>query len=191
MENKNKLGLIDRVDVVINRGKRAASSFKPRGVFTIEHLRKQADGTMKKIAEYEAHNDVTNGGKDNALDVLFDAATQITTWYMGLVNNSGFTGFADADTMASHAGWTEFITYSQAARVTIVFEAASGQAISNSVTAATFDITASGTLHGIFVTSGSAKSGTTGTLWATAAFAANIPVANTDQLKITYTVSAT
>ena len=69
-------------------------------------------------------------------------------------------------------------------------EAAASQSISNSVTSADFNITASGTIHGIFVTSDNTKSGTTGTLWSTAPFAAPLSVNNGDLLKVTYTLSA-
>lgn len=139
----------------------------------------------------ETFNDITNVGKNYILDVMFNGGTQIAnnSWFIGLISNSSYTGVAAGDTMASHSGWTEFTTYSQSTRVAWGSGAASGQATTNA-TAATFDITSSGTVKGVFVNSVSTKSGTTGTLWATALFAADVPVSNGDQLKITYTVSA-
>jgi hypothetical protein len=53
----------------------------------------------------------------------------------------------------------------------------------------TFTINASATLYGLFISSVSTKSGTTGTLWATAAFTSTKAVSSGDTLKITYTVS--
>jgi len=121
---------------------------------------------------------------------MFNDGTQIanSSWYIALIDNGGFSALSASDTMSSHSGWSEFVTYSQSTRVAWGSGAASGQATTNA-SPATFDITGSGTIYGIFVTSGSAKSGTSGTLWATAGFASTVPVSNGDQLKITYTVS--
>lgn len=156
-----------------------------KGKWVLEHFRNGV-----KINEYAMPNLVTTVGKNHALDVVFRAQTQISAWYIGLVDNTSFTAFDVADTMASHAGWIEFSSgYSQATRVQWSPTAAAAGSITNS-TAAQFDITATAILKGIFVTSGSAKNGTTGTLWSGAAFAANVSVANADQLKLTYTVSS-
>jgi hypothetical protein len=152
----------------------------------IEHYR---DGKLLDI--YSLHNDITNEGKNTILDVMFHDGTQIasTSWYVGLISNSGYSALAAADTMASHGGWTEFTGYTQSTRVAWGPGAASGQSTTNA-SPATFDINATGTLKGIFVTSNSTKSGTTGKLWATGLFAADVPVSNGDQMKITYTVSS-
>lgn len=154
----------------------------PKGVFHIQQIR---DG--KVIADFEAQNGVVNEGKDSILDVYFDAASQITLWYAGLINDPAT--LAAADVMNSHAGWTEFTNYSEATRVTIAFDVAASQSIANGTTSADFNVTASGTLHGIFVVSNNTKSGTTGTLWSTAPFASALAVNNGDLLKVTYTVS--
>lgn len=135
------------------------------------------------------HNDITNVGKDSLLNVYFDAATQLTNWYFGVVNNAAFSAFADADTMSSHAGWAEYTGYDETARVAWAPDAASSQSITNA-TSRTFDINATATLKGIFVTSDSTKSGTSGVLWATAAFSSTVPVTSGDVLKVTYTVNA-
>lgn len=159
-----------------------------RGFYpVIEH----ADKFGKLIGKYSLHNDITNEGKNTILDVMFHDGTQIasTSWYIGLISNSGYSALAAGDTMSSHSGWTEFTGYSQSTRVAWGPGAASGQSTTNA-SPATFDINATGTLKGIFVTSNSTKSGTTGKLWATGLFAADVPVSNGDQMKITYTVSS-
>lgn len=155
----------------------------PKGQFRIQHFDKEGN----LLHDFLADNGVVNEGKDSILNVYFDAASQITLWYAGLINDPAT--LAAADTMASHAGWTEFTNYSEANRVTIAFDAAASQSIANSTTSADFNITASGTLHGIFVVSNNTKSGTTGTLWSTAPFASALPVSNGDLLKVTYTVT--
>lgn len=149
----------------------------------VEHIR---NGEV--IAVYDTQNGIVDVGINSLLDVGFGAATQITTWYMGLVDNSGFTAFADGDTMSSHTGWNEFTTYSEATRPQWSPAAASARSISNT-TSVDFSINGSGTVKGIFVTSDNVKSGTTGTLWATAAFASNVTVTSGDVLKVTYTIS--
>jgi hypothetical protein len=157
----------------------------------IEHYGRNEDGSLFLKDIYQLHNDITNEGKNTILDVMFKDGTQIasTSWYLGLISNSGYSALAAGDTMSSHTGWTEFTGYSQSTRVAWGPGAASGQSTTNA-TPATFDINATGTLKGIFVTSNSTKSGTTGKLWATGLFAADVPVSNGDQMKITYTVSS-
>lgn len=162
-----------------------SDGINPRGRFIVEH--RDVEGNLK--GEYDITNLVTNGGKDSILNVYFDAAAQITTWYIGLIDNSGYTGIAATDTMASHGGWNEFTTYSETVRQTWGVGASSGQSVTNA-SPATFSINGSGTVKGIFVVSNSTKSGTTGTLWSAALFAANVAVVNGDSLKITYTVNA-
>jgi hypothetical protein len=90
--------------------------------------------------------------------------------------------------MASHAGWTESTDYDEVSRVTWNPDAAASRAVTNSTTV-DFTMNATKTIKGIFITSNNTKGGTTGTLWATAAFSSNASVVATDVLKVTYTVS--
>lgn len=152
-----------------------------RGTLLVRHY--DAQGNLKDT--YKLRNGITNAGKNALLDIMFHAATQITTWYLGLMDNSGYTAEAAADTLASHAGWNEFTNYS-GNRKEWTEGAASSQSITNG-TPVQFDITGSGVIKGIFLAS--ASSGTSGTLWATAAFASTVTVANGDALKVTYTVN--
>ena len=164
----------------------APQGCKPKGRFVVEHYRK---GVL--LDTYEFPNDVTNEGKNTWLDVMFNGGTQIpnNSWYIALINNSGFSALAAADTMASHAGWAEATGYSQSTRVAWGSGAAASQSVTNA-SPAVFDMNATATIYGIFVTSGSAKSGTSGKLWATAGFTSPVPVVNGDQLKVTYTVNS-
>lgn len=165
----------------------AKNGINLRGFYPkIEHYR---GGVLLDV--YSLHNDITNEGKNEILDIMFSDGTQIAaaSWYIGLISNSGYSALAAGDTMGSHGGWTEFTGYTQATRVAWGPGNPASQSITNA-SPATFDINASGTLKGIFVTSNSTKSGTTGKLWATGLFAADVPVSNGDQMKITYTVSS-
>jgi hypothetical protein len=155
------------------------------GRVVAEH--RDLDDRLKAIHEFP--NGIVDEGLDHILDTQFNGGTPITTWLIGLVDNSGFSEFADADVLSSHAGWSESTTYTEANRVTWQSDAASSRAVSNSTTA-DFSINATGNLKGIFVSSNNVKStGNTGTLWSTAAFSSVVATANGDTLKVTYTVS--
>lgn len=154
-----------------------------KGRFAIEHVR-----NGKVIATYDIPNGITDVGLNNLLDVAFHSATQITAWYIGIIDNASFSALAAGDTMASHAGWIESTAYSEPVRQTWGAGSPSARSITNA-SPAVFSINGTATLKGIFVTSVSTKSGTTGTLWSTAAFASNIAVASGDSLRVTYTVS--
>lgn len=155
-----------------------------KGRFHVQHF--DSEGRLKGV--YRVPNGIVDEGINHILETEFNGGTPITTWYMGLVNNAGFSAFANADTMASHAGWTETAAYAEANRP----EWTAGTAASRSITNAStvdFSINATVTIRGIFITSNSTKSGSTGVLWATAAFASNVSATNGDTLKVTYTVS--
>ena len=183
MEMGTNLGFESHVHANMERGREIGTSFKPKGKFRLEHWR---DDVLIGIHEFK--NGVTDVGINNLLDIEFFTTAKISTWYLGVIDNSGFTALAAADTMASHAGWTEFQTYNEANRVTWVTGAASSKSITNA-TPASFNITGTATLNGIFAVSENTKGGTTGILWATGSFVTPIPVVNGDILKITYTVT--
>lgn len=199
-----KLDLEQSADVRVGRNNTTPTGVlsKLRGEFTVEHWR---DG--KRIDCRRFPNGIVNEGKDNLLDVAFDSGTQITTWYLGLIDNANFSALADDDTYddidQAGNGWDEFTDYtdpgngdSATTRPTWDPDQPSAQSITNS-TVRQFDITASGTVKGVFVVGGGANSSdkgdhaSDGTLWATALFSGgDVPVANGDALKVTYTVSA-
>ena len=158
---------------------------KLRGRFVVEH--RDVSGELKGI--YDVPNGIVDEGIEHLLDVGFHGEAAVGTWYIGLVDNSGWTAFADADTLSSHAGWAENTNYTEATRVEWDEAAAATRAITSNATA-DFSINASGNLKGIFITSNNVKdTGNTGTLWSTAAFSAVVATANGDTLKVTYTIS--
>lgn len=168
------------------------------GRFQVEHWR---DG--EHIATQDIHNAIVIEGLNSLLNIMFHNDTQIETWYLSLVDVVNFVTTAASDDYANIDGgnqWEEFKNYEYSANATARAEweedAASGGSISNT-TVATFDITgAGGDVHGILLVGGGTTpdlqgdSANGGTLWATADFAANVNVSATDQLKITYTVTA-
>lgn len=145
-------------------------------------------GHRRVLRKFRFHNTFTTQGLNHTNDVLVNAGTQVTQWYVGLVNNSGFSAFAAADTPSSHTGWTELTSYDEATRVSWAVDPANG-GVSLSTSILTF--TASGTIavKGGFIISVNTKGGTTGTMLATAAFGAvqNLVIGQA----LTFTVSLT
>jgi hypothetical protein len=163
----------------------AKEIFQFKGKFDIEHWRNK-----KLIYKDKFPNQIVNVGKGYILDTMFNNQTQITNtaWSMGLIDNAGFTAIAVTDIMATHAGWVENVAYSGGTRPAWGQGASSAQTTTNA-SPATFNITATGTLQGIFVVSNNTLSGVTGILWTEALFSSPIPVTNGDQIKCSYSVS--
>ena len=155
-----------------------------QGFFSVQCFDK--DGLLKWTRDLP--NGIVDVGIHNLLDAAFNGGTQISTWYMGLINNASFSALAAADTMASHAGWAETAAYDEATRPEWTAGSAATRAVTNSVTV-DFTMDATITVRGIFVASDSTKSGTGGTLWSTAAFSSNASTTDGDVLRVTYTVS--
>lgn len=179
----NEFKMTDRADATVERPRSLLGQLGFAGFFVVECL--DADGNHKWTAE--THNMPVSVGLDYVLNVSFRAQSQLASWYLGLMNTGTL---AAGDTMGSHAGWTENTAYAAATRPQWTAAAPSGNAIANSSTV-DFAVNGSGTIAGIFVTSDSTKSGTTGTLWATANFTGGSQaVSNGDTLKVTYTITA-
>jgi len=148
------------------------------------------DGNLKWVVEED--NLVVNVGLQYMAGVALTSTAQITTWYLGLITGPGVTTSA-TDTMSSK-GWTEFTGYSNSTRVAPTLTAATNanpSVVTNSGTPANFNINASGTVGGAFLTSGSAKSGTTGTLFSEKAFSSpgDRTVVSGDIIAVSYSFS--
>ena len=161
---------------------KSESKVKMGGIFTI--VCRDKNGKIKW--QDKAKNLVTNQGLQYLLDAGLLDGTQITTWYLGLTDDSPTP--AAGDTLASHGGWTEFTEYDEAARQSWG-AARSGQTVSNG-TAVGFSINAAGGgVGGAFVAS--AASGTAGTLLCAAALSGgNRAVADGDTVSLTYSFTA-
>ena len=154
------------------------------GVFLCEHVR---DGAV--IDTWEQPNLVVNEGLNSLLGVYFAAATQVTTWYLGLFEGN-YTPVAGLTAATVTASSTECTAYDETTRVAYVEAAPASQSITNSASKATFTFNATKTIYGAFLVSNSTKSGTTGTLFSAARFSASKSVVATDQLLLTYTFTA-
>ncbi len=139
-----------------------------------------SEGKLKWVESFE--NLVTTLGLNALLDNTFSAPAAAVTWFVGL---KGTGALAAGDTMASHAGWSELTPYSDATRPAWTKDgAASGGAMSNSASKASFSINASATVVGAFMVDDSTKGGTTGTLYGGGDFSASRSVVNGDTLNV-------
>jgi len=127
-----------------------------RGTFTARCFQ---DGEL--LWEALAPNMVVTVGKNLILDQALTSGA--TTMYLGLISNTGWTGVAATDTMASHPGWNEAgTTYAptySGGRQPISFQPAA----SGSKTIASnpnFTMGSSGMLTGAFVVAGAGASTT-------------------------------
>lgn len=165
-------------------------SLNATGKYVVECYDK--DKNLKWVAE--SKNLVVNVGLQYMAGVALTSTAQITSWYVGLYGAAASNTPAAGDTMSSHAGWTEDTTYSNATRVAATFAAATNanpSVVTNSASKAQFDINGTTTIGGAFLTSGSVKGGTTGTLFSAADFASpgDRSVVSGDILLVTYTFS--
>jgi hypothetical protein len=179
----------DQVTASVVRNSKPTESVKGGGVFAIQCLDK--DGNLKWKAE--SKNLVVNQGLQTMNAVYFTSGTQITTWYVGLITGPGSgTTIAAGDTLASHAGWTEYTDYS-GNRKTATFATpttADPSVVTNSASPASFAISgAGGTVAGAFLAS--VATGTSGTLFSAADFQSpgDRSVVSGDTLNVTYTFS--
>lgn len=163
---------------------------KAGGVFHVECRDK--DGNLKWEAEFP--NLVVNEGLQDMNNRYFKGSSYTAAWYMGLITGPGASNsFAAGDTLASHAGWTEFTNYSGGVRPQITFgtpTTADPSVATNSASPSTFAISSSGgVVAGAFVCS--ATSGTSGTLFSAANFESpgDRTVVSGDTLNVTYTFS--
>lgn len=139
--------------------------------------------------EEKVYNLITTVGKNALLDYTFFSGAVTPTWYVGLVDDAGFTQFSVTDTMSSHADWDENTDYDEAARPAYTVVAASSGSMSNDASRALFTMNAIVDIHGAFLTSNSTKGGTTGTLYGEAAFASPRSVISGDVLSIKITLT--
>ena len=148
---------------------------------------RDAEGNLK----WEDHFDnlVVTGGLNNCLDSYFAGSAYTAAWYMGLVDGATTPTIAAADTMASHAGWTENQAYTASTRPAVSWSAASGGTKSLS-SAIAFTANAAATIAGCFLTTNSAKGGTTGTLFSAGAFTGgNKVLASGDTVNVSYSIT--
>jgi hypothetical protein len=161
------------------------------GIFTVTCV--AADGKEKWSDTF--HNLVVNQGLQDMNSKYFVGSGYTASWFLGLVQGPGSgTTFAAADTLASHAGWTELVpgTAYTGNRQTATFGTATTadpSVITNSASPASFAMLVNGTVvAGALLAS--VSSGTSGILFSAGDFTGgDKTVDNGDTLNVTYSFS--
>ena len=169
-----------------------------------ENLEHQLDGLSKPIWERDFGDDLDlpglllathfpNGIVDTGIHHVLDRFSDVdgptvtlAPWHAFLIDASGFTGLSDSDTMASHSGWTELTSYSEAVRQALTFGSAATRSISDTVS---FSINATVTIQGLGVSSDNTKGGSSGTLFSTAEFTSPPSLVSGNTLTANYSLS--
>jgi hypothetical protein len=163
-------------------------SAKGGGVYRVECV--GADGQVKWTDTMS--NLVVAEGLEYMNDVFFSGSSYDATWYLGLITGpAASTTFTGADTLASHAGWTEFTSYT-GSRKTVTFGSATlatPSVITSSGSPSSFAITGTATVAGAFLCD--VSSGTSGVLFSEADFDSpgDRSVVSGDTLNVSYTFS--
>jgi hypothetical protein len=188
--SKETVKSVDTMAAGLTAGTKSGEEMLALGRFKVQCFDK--DGKLKW--EDENHNLVVNVGLQYMCGTALTSVTQVTSWFIGLYGAGASNSPAAGDTMASHAGWTEVVPYSNATRPACTFATATTanpSVATNSASVAVFNINATATVGGAFLVSNSTKSGTTGTLFSAADFSApgDRSVSSGDTLNVTYTLS--
>jgi hypothetical protein len=161
------------------------------GVFTVTCV--GADGQEKWSDTF--HNLVVNEGLQDMNSKYFAATGYTSAWFLGLVEGPGSGNtYAAADTLASHAGWTELVpgTDYTGNRKAVTFGTATTadpSVISNSGSPSAFAMLVNGTVvAGALLAS--VATGTSGVLFSVGNFTGgDKTVDNGDTLNVTYSFS--
>ena len=165
-----------------------ADSARAGGVYSVECH--DAAGNLKWSDTF--HNLVVNQGLQDMNSKYFSGSGYTAAWFLGLVQGPGSgTTFAAADTLASHAGWTENTNYT-GNRKAVTFGTATTadpSVISNSAAPSTFTMNSNAqTIAGAFLCS--VSSGTSGILFSAGDFTGGDKFVDSgDTLSVTYQFS--
>lgn len=146
---------------------------------------RDAAGNIKWSDDFK--NTVVTQGKNFMLDTTFEGSTYTAAWYMGLVDGATSPTYNAADTLLTHAGWTENTDYT-GDRAAVTWNAATGG--SKTTDAIAFAIDATATIAGALMCT--VATGTSGTLYSVGNFTGGSrAVASGDTLNVTYTTTLT
>jgi len=184
----NKAKSTDKIGASVQTNKGVAEGTKGGGIFTVTCYDK--DGNLKW--QESAHNLVVNEGLADMNDKYFSGSGYTAAWYLGLVTGPGAGNtYAAADTLASHAGWSEDTSYS-GNRKAVTFGSATSadpSVINNSGSPSQFSMTGTTTIAGAFLAS--VDTGTSGILFSVSDFQSpgDRDVVSGDTLNVTYEFS--
>ena len=192
---KDKLNANDGVMAKIGCGVSMGDQLSAEGFYTVKCYEKEGG---KLLWQDVIENVVCTAGKNLALDtILAGSAYTVTGPYMGLISSISYVSVpVAADTMASHATWTEAGSTNAptfAARVAPAWSAASAGSKATSA-AVSFTMTGAGTLKGAFLAFGTGAvttlMSTAGTLLSAGLFSGGDQVVSTSNVvTVTYSLS--
>lgn len=162
-----------------------ADKMELKGLF-VEGILADKDGVvLEKVPVF--FNGITVVGKNHALNEVFAHSAYtpapVDPWYMGLINNSPLPTLSEADTLAVHATWVEFLDYDSGNRRPWV-PAAAADKVKGTTTVSTFTFDGSGEIYGVLICS--IQTTTAGILWCTGALDTPITVVATNTFKLGY-----
>lgn len=130
-------------------------------------------------------NGVTIPGVNYLLNTGFRGGAKSTTWFLGLIDDSGFSALNPLDTLASHSGWGEFTGIYLGSRPAWA-PAAPGAGLMGYTTQALFQITAAGAVRGAFLADRQPTGLSSGILYSTGAMTTGRPVVAGGTLTVGY-----
>lgn len=181
---KESIGAQDHTESGLFANSGTESGMKTHGRFIVECRDAEDKVRWTEVSD----NLVVTVGKNDMEAKYFSGSSYNASFFVGLKNTG--TALA-ADTMTSHASWTENTTYSNGARPTFTAGTPASGAVSNSGSPAVFNINGTTTIFGCFITTDSTKGGTTGILFSASDFASSRAVLSGDTLSVTYTLTLT
>lgn len=152
---------------------------------------RDALGNLKWVEE--VRNLTVTEGLNDILTQYFKGSSYTAGWFVGLINNAGFSALAAGDTAAQIGGsngWAESAGYSNSTRPALTLGSASAGSIDNTASKAVFTINTTVTIYGGFVVNNSTKSGTSGKIYGEAAFSTTRSLLNGDTLTVTVSLTA-
>nr|MBC8360947.1 hypothetical protein [Candidatus Desulfatibia profunda] len=182
-----KVTISEKVEAQVVRNLTVKSCINLTAHWEWEHFR-----AGKLIDQWEYDNVCTAEGLNAMLDIMFHAATQITTWYVEIFETD--TTPADGTTYAVPV-YTPSTAYDEATRPEYVEAAASTKSITNSANKAVFTISATKIIYGAALVGGGTAPTTKGdvagggTLFSGSKFAASKSVVDNDVLNVTITIT--
>lgn len=184
MRMTDKVETKDKATAGLSMNCKAFDDLEIGGEFTIECFK--PDGNLRWTNS--GHNLFVTVGLNEILDVVFGGGATASGIYVGLMDDGGAP--VAGDTMASQTNWAEAVPYNESVRQTYTVNgAATGGAVSNSSSKATFSINATDTVDGAFLVDDDTKGGSAGTLFCAIEFAAGRDVYDGDSLVVQYDLS--
>lgn len=155
-----------------------------RGVFNFDY---RDPKSRKRDWGFYVPNGVTIEGLNYLLETTFRSGTQQPLWYLGLIDNAGFSALDSGDTHASHTGWGEYTGIFLSARPQWNVLTPSNGGIVPSSSPSIFQITANGSVQGAMVASRMAVgTGAGAVLYSTGAMSVGMSVSTGGVLSVTY-----